>query len=153
MRPTERVVKSVVFHAVFRHLIFDSTLKLENKYFTAIFYLFVTDMFEGERHLSSLGLWLKPHLLWLASPLRPYKTSPAALTPCVSEASAQVGWGKWDCVERWQKRKYRLTNIPGAPSSPTFLQPGKQQQLNTWRKLWVLLVDLRGFRHFPPAGF
>lgn len=73
---------------------FYSTLKLENKYFMAIFCLFVADMFEGERHSSGLGLWLKPHLLWLASPLRPYKASPAALTPCTRGASAQVGWGE-----------------------------------------------------------
>jgi hypothetical protein len=138
---------------MFKYLIFDSTLKLENKYFTAIFCLFVTDTFEGERLPSGLGLWLKPHLLWLASPLRPYKTSPAALTPCIREASAQVGWGKWDCVGRWQKKKYRLPNIPGAPSSPAFLRPGKQQQLNTWRNCeFRSLVDLRGFRHFPPAA-
>lgn len=140
----------MVFHAVFNYLIFDSTLKLENKYFTAIFCLFVTDMCEGERHLSGLGLWLKPHLLWLASPLRPYKTSPAALTPWAGEASAQVGWQKWDCIERWQRKKYRLTNIPGAPTLP---RPEKQQQLNLAEKLWASLVDLRGFRHLPPAGF
>lgn len=143
----------MVFHAVFNYLIFDSTLKLENKYFTAIFCLFVTDMCEGERHPSGLGLWLKPHLLWLASPLRPYKTSPAALTPWAGEASAQVGWQKWDCIERWQRKKYRLTNIPRAPSAPTLPRPGKQQQLNLAEKLWASLVDLRGFRHLPPAGF
>lgn len=82
----------MVIHAVFKYLVFDSTLKLENKYFTAIFCLFVTDMFEEERHPSGLGLWLKPHLLWLASLFRPYfKTSTAALTPCVREVSKQVG--------------------------------------------------------------
>lgn len=84
----------MVIHAVFKYLVFDSTLKLENKYFTAIFCLFVTDMFEEERHPSGLGLWLKPHLLWLASLFRPYfKTSTAALTPCVREVSKQVGGG------------------------------------------------------------
>lgn len=143
----------MVFHAVFNYLIFDSTLKLENKYFTAIFCLFVTDMFEGERHPLGLGLWLKPHLLWLVSPLRPYKTSPAALTPWVGEASALVGWQKWDCIERWQRKKYRLTNIPGAPSAPTLPQPGKQQQLNLVEKPWVSPVDLRGFRHFSSRRF
>lgn len=84
----------MAIHAVFKYLVFDSTLKLENKYFTAIFCLFVTDMFEEERHPSGLGLWLKPHLLWLASLFRPYfKTSTAALTPCVRGVSKQVGGG------------------------------------------------------------
>lgn len=83
----------MTIHAVFKYLIFDSTLKLENKYFTAIFCLFVTDMFEEERHLSGLGLWLRLHLLWLASLFRPYKTSTAALTACVREVSKQVGEG------------------------------------------------------------
>lgn len=66
-------------------------LELENKYFTAIFCLFVTDMFEGERHPLGLGLWLNPHILWLARLFRPYKTSTAALTLCVREVPAQVG--------------------------------------------------------------
>lgn len=83
----------MVTHAEFKSSIFDSTLKLENKYFTAIFCLFVTDMFEEERHPSGPGLWLKPHLLWLASLLRLYKTSTAALTPYARAVSKQVGGG------------------------------------------------------------
>lgn len=58
----------MVIRAIFKYLVFDSTLKLENKYFTAIFCLFVTDMFEEERHPSGLGFVAKAPLIVVGKP-------------------------------------------------------------------------------------
>lgn len=73
--------------------------------------------------------------------------------PCTREASAQVGWGEMGLCRKVAEEKVQAHKYSEGPKIPKFSVARKTAAIKHVEKLCVSLVDLRGFRRFPPAGF